>query len=138
MEGQTELERNAHIISLVVGRRLRGRCGATPTPFARLRRLAGDLRAILARIVTRSRATVTATQHLHLIGHGFGTEPIRAGFLVLPFARFQAALDVVSCSRFGRAGSYGRINCLAISGGAYCKTVAVTVVPGFDSTIPIR
>lgn len=47
-------------------------------------------------------------------------------------------LRQVSCPRFGRTGSYGRINCLAISDGAYCKTVAVTVAPGFDSTIPIR
>ena len=138
MEGQTGLERDVHIIVLVVGSRLCGRCGTAPATFARLRRLAGGLGTILACIVTRSLATLTATQYLHLVGHDFGTVPIRAGFLVLPFARFQTALDVVSCSRFGRAGSYGRINCLAISGGAYCKTVAVTVVPGFDSTIPIR
>lgn len=37
----------------------------------------------IIRIAVRKMITLTATQHLHLVGHDFGAEPIRAGFGVV-------------------------------------------------------
>src|SRR5262245_49687226 len=48
----------------------------------------------LARSFTRAARTRARSEHLHHVAADFGAEAVLAGFLVLPLARAQAALDV--------------------------------------------